>query len=60
MSNSGNGIHIIRKLCWFTHDFFLAKGVKKKKVGIEIQSSDRQNKTLLLNAAQAGPLLALF
>lgn len=30
MANSGNGIHIIRKLCWFTHDFSLAKGVKKK------------------------------
>ena len=46
------------KLCWFKHDFSLAKGVKK--VETELQSSARKDKTLNLNATQAGPFLFYF
>lgn len=57
MSNSGDGISITRKLCWFKHDFSLAKRVKK--VRIKLQSSAGQDKPKL-KCCTTRSFLALF
>ena len=54
-----HGISATGKLCWLTHDFFIGRG-SPKKVRIELQSSAGKDKTLSLNAAQAGSFLVLF
>ena len=54
-----HGISATGKLCWLTHDFFIGRG-SPKKVRIELQSSAGKDKTLSLDAAQAGSFLCYF